>query len=116
MFAFARSIKEVSEVTCSSLTVMEHWADKPFSVDTVMVAVPSLIPVTTPEEDTVATDFLSELQVYVVTASDGVRDGESVMLSPIFNSYEDGSDIASGLTVAATTVTRQYGALAEILE
>ena len=116
MLAFARSIKDASGVACSLLTVMEHWADKPLSVDTVMVAVPLLIPVTTPEEDTVATDFLSELHVYVVTASDGVRDGVSAMLSPIFNSFEDGSDITSGLTVAATTVTRQYGALAEILE
>lgn len=55
-------------------------ADLPFSVLTVMVALPAFFAATTPLEDTVATALLLVVQVSLLTAVEGVSGS---LLSPI---------------------------------
>ena len=73
----------VTETFCA-LTVMEHIAFFPPSlVVTVIVTEPADLAVTTPEEDTVATDVLLEDQVTDLSvALDGVTVAVNVCVSP----------------------------------
>ena len=101
--------------TVAAFTVTEHVAVlKPSFVVTVIVVVPTALAVTTPEDDTVATDALLEDQVTDLSvAFDGVTVAVNAWVSPTVIV----SDVLFKLipvtgTVAAFTVTAHVAVLA----
>ena len=86
---------------CGSTTVSWHEADSPLFVFTVMMAVPLFTPLTTPDDETVATFVLLDDQVSVYDALDGVIVGVSVIVLPISTSTEESGNsnfVGIGLT------------------
>ena len=89
-------------------TVTVQDADKPFDVVTVIVDIPVLTPLTTPEEpeeETVATLVLLDFHVSVVVALEGVSVGVNVMVFPTTTDRDEGSDMPVGSTGVFTVIS-----------
>jgi len=86
-------------------TVISQEAAFPFDVVTVIVAVPGLILLTTPAEETVATFVSLDVHLNVVTALEGVMVGINVIESPSWIVSSLGSDMLDGR--GGSTVTSQ---------
>ena len=75
---------------------MAQDADFPLDVVTVIVAVPALMPLTTPAEVTVAMFVSLDFHLSVVVASDGVIVGVKVIVVPSFMVSLSGRDMPVG--------------------
>ena len=85
-------------LTMMGVTVTLQVAFTPFSALQVIVAVPTALAVIFPEELTVTTFLLLELQVKVVMALLGVTVGLNVYVAPTFNDLVEGMDMDFTLT------------------
>ena len=92
-------------VGITGITVTTQESDLPFDVVTVIVALPGLTPLTTPEEETVAMLVLLDFHVSVVVALDGVMVGDSVVVLPTFTDVDEGKDISVGSTLDSTVTS-----------
>ena len=92
-------------VGITGITVTTQESDLPFDVVTVIVALPGLTPLTTPEEETVAMLVLLDFHVSVVVALDGVMVGHSVVVLPTFTDVDEGKDISVGSTLDSTVTS-----------
>ena len=92
---------EPSSMVIFFVTIISHVADNPLSVLTVILAVPLFTPLTTPDDETVATFVLLDDQVSVYIALDGVIVGDSVIELPTSTSSKEDDNstfVGTGLT------------------
>jgi len=86
----------------SGLTVILHEAARPLELMTIIEAVPDLMPLTTPEEETVAILVSVEIHVSVVVALEGFFVGVKVTDCPSTTDSSSGRDMSvssTGFTV-----------------